>query len=441
MGKVLVLIEIPDWKFLTDGVPDVIHSRHMSYIFWLELTGFLLLLMASGFFSSAETALFSLDPHEVNRIGETDEAKAEVIRELLAQPTRLLSTILIGNTLVNVNLWLIGALLMDGLGFGHPMGQVLVLTVLTLLIGEFGPKRLAILFYERLSIWYARPFLMLVHWLRLPRAVLESFTGTFSHFFMPSGHILSRAEYDTLMEASEETGELDDHEHVMVQSILSLERLTAADVMTPRVDIEGIDLADPDVDVAAEAKKARTRHLVLYREQLDEIVGLLDVRSFLFDPKRDLAKATLKPVFVPEFVTLDKLLSRLVSARQRSAIVVDEYGGTAGMISRGDILEELTGEMDVEDRDRLICEPLAENVWLMDAQMSLHDVNRITGLRLESETADRLSGWFIEKAEHLPKLNEIIRGPGYKAMVRQIRRNRILLILVERRMDGVGDTQ
>lgn len=413
----------------------------MSYIFWLELTGFVFLLCASGFFSSAETALFSLDPHEVNRIGETDAGKAEVIRELLAQPTRLLSTILIGNTLVNVNLWLVGALILDGAGFTHQAGQVLLLTVLTLLFGEFGPKRLAIRFYERLSVWYAKPFLMLVHWLRLPRAVLESFTGTFSHFFMPSGHILSRAEYETLMEASEETGELDDHEHVMVRSILSLERLTAGEVMTPRVDMEGVDLADPEVDVAAEAKKARTRHLVLYREQLDEIVGLLDVRSFLFDPKRDVARSTVKPLFVPEFASLDKLLPQLVSSHRRSAIVVDEYGGTAGIISRGDILEELTGEMDVEDADRLVCEQLTENAWLLDAQLSLHDVNRITGLRLVSETADRLSGWFIEQAEHLPKLNEMVQGPGYKAMVRQMRRNRILLILVERKPDGLEDTQ
>lgn len=428
-------------EFLTEGAGDVKWGGAMSYIFWLELTGFVFLLCASGFFSSAETALFSLDPHEVNRIGETDAGKAEVIRELLAQPTRLLSTILIGNTLVNVNLWLVGALILDGAGFTHQAGQVLLLTVLTLLFGEFGPKRLAIRFYERLSVWYAKPFLMLVHWLRLPRAVLESFTGTFSHFFMPSGHILSRAEYETLMEASEETGELDDHEHVMVRSILSLERLTAGEVMTPRVDMEGVDLADPEVDVAAEAKKARTRHLVLYREQLDEIVGLLDVRSFLFDPKRDVARSTVKPLFVPEFASLDKLLPQLVSSHRRSAIVVDEYGGTAGIISRGDILEELTGEMDVEDADRLVCEQLTENAWLLDAQLSLHDVNRITGLRLVSETADRLSGWFIEQAEHLPKLNEMVQGPGYKAMVRQMRRNRILLILVERKPDGLEDTQ
>lgn len=412
----------------------------MSYMFWIELTAFLLLLGASAFFSSAETALFSLDPHEVNRIGETDEAKAGILRDLLAQPTRLLSTILIGNTVVNVNLWLVGALMLSHLGRIPAVAQVLILTALTLLFGEFGPKRLAILRYERLAGLYARPFGALVRWLRLPRAFLESFTGTFSHFFMPSGHIISRAEYDALMEASGETGELDEHEHVMVQSILSLERLTAGDVMTPRVDIEGIDLADADLDIAEEAKKARTRHLVLYREQLDEIVGLLDVRQYLFDPERNLARATLKPLYVPEFVSLDKLLPRLVSKRLRSAIVVDEYGGTAGILSRGDILEELTGEMDVEDADRLICEPLTEYAWLLDAQMSLHDVNRITGLHLQSETADRLSGWFIEQAEHLPRLNEIVQGPEYKAMVRQMRRNRILLILVEKKPDGGEDT-
>lgn len=402
----------------------------MNWVLLAEIIAFVLLLAGSAFFSSAETALFSLKPHEINRIGETEERVATRLRNLLSEPTRLLSTILIGNTLVNVQFWIVGAVLLGSLGLTHEWTQVGVLTLVTLVFGEFAPKRLAILFHERVARAYAGVLDRLVSLLKLPRSLLESLTGTFSHFFMPSGNILSRTEYEALMDASGETGGLDDHEHKMVREILSLERQTAADVMTPRVDLEGVDLGDPETDLLEVARRAKVRHLVLYKENPDDIVGLLDLRVFLFDPAHNVEAATVSPFFVPELCTLDKLLTQFLTKRKRVAIVVDEYGGTAGLVSRGDILEELTGEMDAEGRE--ICEQLTENAWLLDGQMSLLDASRVTGLHLESETADRLSGWFLEKAEHIPTLNEIIEGPGYKAMVRQLRRNRVMLVLLER---------
>lgn len=404
----------------------------MTPLLIIQLVLFLCLLAASGFFSSSETALFSLDLHEVNRMAETDPVTAGRLQHLLEQPTRLLSTILIGNTIVNVNLWIIGALMLENIGFHHEWGQVGILTLITLIFGEFGPKRLALRLRERMTPFYSGPLMFLVRALKWPRALLEAITNKFSRFFMPSGHILSQAEYDTLMEASGESGSLDEHEHKMVQSILSLERQTVGDVMTPRVDLEGVDLTEEDLDIPAITRKSKVRHLVLYRDQLDNIEGLLDVRAFLLDPDRSVAKATLKPFFVPELCTLDKLLTQMITSRSRVAVAVDEYGGTAGLITRGDILEELTGELDIEENQRLVCEPLTENTWLLDGQTHLLDVERITGVQIHSETADRLAGWFIEQVEHIPRVYERISGEGYKAMVRQMRRNRILLILFER---------
>lgn len=400
---------------------------------WLaiEIVVFVMLLVLSGFFSSSETALFSLDLHEVNRMDETDPVTADRLRHLLEQPTRLLSTILIGNTIVNVNLWIIGALMLEGFGLHHEWGQVGILTLLTLIFGEFGPKRLALRLRNKMATFYARPLMFFVKILKWPRGLLEAITNKFSRFFLPSGHILSKAEYDTLMEASGESGTLDDHEHKMVQAILSLERQTVGDVMTPRVDLEGVDLSEENLDIVSIAKSSKVRHLVLFHEQLDNIEALLDVRAYLLDPKRSLEKASIKPFFVPELCTLDKLLTQMLTARKRIAVVVDEFGGTAGLITRGDILEELTGEMDIEEGQRLVTEQLTETTWLLDGQIHLLDVERLTGLHLESETADRLAGWFIEQAERIPKIHERVKGPGFKAMVRQMRRNRILLILLE----------
>ena len=392
---------------------------------------FIGLLAGSGFFSSSETALFSLDPHEVNRLEETDPVTSRRLRALLEQPTRLLSTILIGNTIVNVNLWIVGAVLLTRVGFTHEWGQVLVLTLLTLLFGEFGPKRLSLVLRDKFLKTYASVLTVLVSVLRWPRALLEAITNRFARFFLPSGHVLSKAEYDTLMEATGESGSLDEHEHKMVQAILSLERQKVSDVMTPRVDVQGVDVSEPDADVLSMAKSCRVRHLVLYHEQLDDIVGLLDVRAYLLDPAHSVKAATRKPVYVPEACPLHSLLRRIATTKLRVAVVVDEFGGTAGLITRGDVLEELTGEMETDEKERLVCEQLTPTTWLLDGQTHLLDVERITGLKLESETADRFSGWFIEQVERLPKPLERISGPGYKAMVRNMRRNRILMILLE----------
>ncbi len=405
----------------------------------VPLSAFVALLVASGFFSSAETALFSLDPQEIHRMKEKHPEDARRLDRLLEQPTRVLSTVLIGNTLVNVQLWIVGALLLGRVGMTHEGAQVGVLTLVTVLFSEYGPKRLALVHHTLLARLYSRPLVFLERLLRFPRAALESSTNRFAHRFRPSGHILQRAEYDTLMEAGGESGTLDEHEHKMVRAILSLEHQSVGDVMTPRVDLEGVDLDEPGVDIAAAARRCGVRHLVLYREQLDRIEGLLDVRAFLLDPARNLAAATRRPIFVPELCSLDKLLTQMLANRWRAAVVVDEYGGTAGLVTRGDLLEELTGEMDPEEADRLICERLTDNAWLLDGQLHLLDVRRVTGLRLEAETADRLAGWFVEQAEHIPAHNEIITGPGWRAMARQVRRHRIELVLLEQ--TDVGGTE
>ena len=403
----------------------------MTSLLIIQLIGFLVLLGLSALFSSSETALFSLDPHEVHRIEEDCPATALRLQSLLAEPTRLLSTILIGNTIANVEMWMLGAVLLRRVGVEHPLVQVAVLTLITLVFGEFGPKRLAIRFDERLARFYARPLCFLVTALKPLRLLLESMTQSFAHIFQPSGHILTQEEYDTLVDAGGESGSLDEHEHTMVRAILALETLYVGDVMTPRVDVIGVDLTDSTVNLQQVAISSRVRYLILYREQLDDIVGVLSVRKYLLDPSRNLQRASQPPWFVPEQSTLDHLLPQMRVRQDRIAIVVDEYGGTSGLISRGDILEELTGQMDPEEGHDAFYQQLTHRAWMIEGRMSLVDVNRLTGLSLHAETADRLSGWCIEQLERLPSVGELVQGDGFRARIHETRRNRILMVVIE----------
>jgi len=125
------------------------------------------------------------------------------------------------------------------------------------------------------------------------------------------------------------------------------------------------------------------------------------------------------------------LLAQFLSDNFRVAIVVDEYGGIAGLITRGDIIEEITGELHDEHKSPPVFEALTEDAWLLDANLNLDEVKRRTGLVMESEASDRLAGWFIEQTGHLPSTGEMVQGEGFKAMVRQMRKNRIVLILLE----------
>lgn len=412
-------------------------SLMLDSLLLFQFAVFALLILLSGFFSSAEVALFSLDPHQIRRIGERAPIAAGRIHAILKSPTQLLSTILIGNTIINVGISMLGYRLLQRLYPNAGEGlSIAVLTLLLLVLGEFAPKRVALGWTERLAPLYLRPLAGCTFILAPFRRILEQTTGCFQEAFKPRGHILSADEYRGLVQWSAEDGALDADEHGLVHAIVHLERLYPPDVMTPRVDMQGLDLNDTEVSIYEGVKQSLVNDLVLYRDHLDNIVGLLDVRAYLVDPEHNLERATRDAFFIPEQCSLDRLLSQMVATHQRTAIVVDEYGGTAGLVTRGDILEELTGDVDDSEPGRMVFEELTPHAWLIDGNMSLEDVQRLTGLSIDSENADRLAGWFAEQAERIPRVGEMVHTDHFHAMVRKMRRQRILLIVIERHLEG-----
>lgn len=401
----------------------------------LDAVVLLALLACSAFFSSAETALFSLNPVQMHHMRNTHAAAAAQVRQLLSSPTRLLSTILVGNTLVNVAAAGVGFSIADLLAPGR--GEIIAIpamTFLLLVLGEVAPKRLAMARPEMLAVHYAPLLTGLVAVLAPLRGALEQVSvKVMQRHLRPMPRSLTEEEFRTVVEVGEEEGVLDREERTMVDGIIRLEETQASDVMTPRVDLVGIDLDDPPEERERIARSVTYRYLPVYSGSLDHVSGFLNVPQFLLSDSHDLGAATIGPFFVPETAPLDTLLAQFQKEDRRVAFVVDEFGGTAGMITRGDILEEIVSGVENEYGDpKLDIQPAGENRWLIDGSTSLEDVNYELNLDLQSEGADRMAGWVLAQAERIPRINDTVEAGGCRVTVQRIRHNRITQVVLEK---------
>ena len=394
----------------------------------------LFLLLCSAFFSSAETAIFSLNPIQVHRLRKTHPGTGLSLEKLLANPTELLSTRLIGNTVVNVAAAVLGFAIAERLwpSYGKAI-SIPVMTFALLIVGEFTPKRLALSRPEALATAYAPALRVLVGLMTPLRVVLGGATTLFQKYLRRDKRSLTEEEFRTVVEVGEEEGALDEEERTMIDGIIRLEETQASDVMTPRVDLVGIDLDDSLDESKRTARSARFRYLPVYRGSLDEPEGFLDVPRFLLSPKHDLAAATIASFFVPETAPLDTLLATFQREQKRVAYVTDEFGGTAGLITRGDILEEIVTDVDNEFGEaELTIEKTGESLWLINGSVSLEDVNYELDTHLEAEGADRVAGWVTALAERIPRTGDVVEAQGCRATVRRTRRNRITVVLLEK---------
>ncbi len=408
----------------------------------IECIALAFLFLCSAFFSSAETALFSLDPIQLHRIRRSRPQSAKRVDKVLASPTQLLSTLLIGNTLVNVVAASLGYAIVARMDLRYAeIISISAMTLLLLVFGEMAPKRLAMRSPEFLSTVYAPLISVLIVLLRPFRFLLDAVTGGLRKYFESHSKTLTEDEFLTAVEVSEEEGVLDEEERTMVDGIIRIADIQASDVMTPRVDLVGIDLDDDPSSYVGAARNAKVRYLPIYRETLDNIDGLLDVSQYLLNPRHDLKEATVQVLYVPETVPLDTLLTTFRKEKCRVAVVADEYGGTAGLVSRGDILEEIVNYFgDEREEEKLTIDQAGKGRWLIDGMTSLEEINYELDLELEAEGADRLAGWIGAVAGHIPRSGESVRAQGCTVTVVRAKKNRVILASLEKTR-GDDDTR
>jgi putative hemolysin len=386
------------------------------------IVAMVVLFVLSAFFSSAETVLFSLTGAQRARIRARNPKAEARIGICLADQAALFSTLLVGNTFVNFAISTLGYyLLSDWLPSGGWLA-VPVMTVLLLLFGEITPKRLALKYTEEIAPIYAQ---MLCFWRAIftPfNAVLRASSKAFSPMLERERRALSDGELVSVMESAAENGEMSKTDAAMVEGVLRLSELCANDEMTPRVDIIGYDIDLPEPERNAVLVNSKHCYLPVFRRTPDAIEGIINVNTGNIEDA----------LFVPETVTLDDLLATFAKSGKPLAVVMDEYGGTAGIISVDDILEVIVGPKVFRNPD---AEPeiiqKAPNIWEIEGKASLDEINRTLDIELEAEDADRLSGWIQFHAERIPHVGQQIIADGCRATVLKRRHRRVMSVRLE----------
>lgn len=299
------------------------------------------LFALSAFFSSSETVLFSLSPLQVKRLRAANPRIGDKVSEWLGDPSRVLSTILAGNNLVNFAVASLGYTVIAR--FLPPSASagvsVAVFTVLVLVFGEILPKQYALRNAERLTPFCVR---MLLFWMMVLKPfALAMMAGSkvFRHLLHRERRALSDGEFRAVVESAAAGGVLDREEASMVKGVMRLTDLYALNEMTPRVKLVGIEVSEDEASRRRTAERSPYPYLPVYRRDMDHIEGFLDVESYLDDETGPSAAYISEPMTVSEHESLDDLLVMFVRSGKRIAQVLDRWGGTAGVITRGDVLE------------------------------------------------------------------------------------------------------
>lgn len=397
------------------------------------------LIFWSALFSGLETALFSLKPHQLRRLEESHPSLQQFIRVFRDNPRRVLNVLLLADVVVNVPLVVLCLFLIwNGPPAAH-VPQWLAATVIfaiIVLLCDLIPKLLALSAPYRLSTLGVFTLRALMPSLDLVGNALERVSTMVIDRLTPRrlqkrAH-LSDEELETLVEMGEEQGTLHEAEGEMIQEIIKLGDKTAKDCMTPRVDTFAIPDDLTNTEALGQLKQHRHRWVPVYADTPDQVVGVIDAKRFLLDPSDHYTETLVAPSFVPETMKAMDLLRSFLTHPQGLAIVVDEFGGTEGIITLSDIIEEIMSDaVPLGDAD-LYIEPLEDGTILVSGNARLDDLSEHLGFELEADGIDTIGGFVFNRLGYLPPSGTRFEMPRLAITIRRTARKRIEEILLEK---------
>lgn len=403
----------------------------------IQLIVLLILLLLSAFFSSAETAMTTVNKIYIMSLVNEGNKRAKILQKIIDNPGKLLSTILIGNNIVNLSAsslattWTTRVL---GNAFvGIATG---VLTLLVLLFGEITPKTMATLYAEKLSMSYAPIIYFLMKVLTPVIFIVNRLSNGILYILGvdPKGKqsTMTEQELRTIVDVSHEDGVIESEEKKMIYNVFDFGDSRAKDVMVPRIDMSFIDVNATYEELLDSFKEDGYTRYPVYEDSTDNIIGTINMKDLLlWDPKekfsiRDILR---KPYFTYEHKSTAALLMEMKQYSVNFVIVLDEYGATAGMITMEDLLEEIVGEIrDEYDADEVedMQEIIPDREYTAQGSAKLDDLNETLGLKLDSEDYDSIGGYIIEKLDYFPKEGEsYTTEDGVKLVVDATEKNRI----------------
>lgn len=406
----------------------------------LQIVAIVIMILLSAFFSSAETALTTVNKHRLRSLMEQGNRTAAKILKLIENPSKMISAILIGNNIVNISASALATTVTTEL-FGSSFVGVStgILTLVVLLFGEITPKSLATLYNEKISFVYIHIVAPLT-WLLTPVIWIVDKLSAVIFFVLridrsKAKEQMTEGELRTIVDVSVEDGVLEKEEKSMINNVVDFGDSKAKDVMIPRADMALISVDASFDEVFEIFNEEHYSRLPVYDDNKDSVIGILYMKDlFLYQNRTDKKKQGFsvrdimrEPFFVYEYQKTSSIMTEMRERFVSLAIVLDEYATAVGLITIEDLIEEIVGEIrDEFDMDELeTVTKLEENRYEIDGAMKLSDLEDSIGIRLESENYDSLGGYVIELLDHLPTEGETVKKDGITLKVVSMDKNRI----------------
>ena len=402
----------------------------------LQIGLLVVLLLGSGFFSASETSLMSLSKIRIRYMEDEGVKGAKLVGSLIEKSSDLLSSILVGNNIVNIAATSVStSLFISIFGDGGVAIATAVMTVLVLVFGEITPKTIAANSPEKVAVVVSKPISIIMKitkpivWIfNLLTGIIFKIMGIDNDGVKP---FITEEELKAMVNVSHEEGVLEMEEREIINNVFQFGDMQAKEAMIQRLDMVAIDIEDSYDEIIELFKSEKLSRLPVYQESIDDIVGILNIKDIIFLSDEEIENFDIKDYvreafFTYEFKKITQLLEEMKKEKTQMAIVVDEYGGTAGLLTIEDLVEVIVGDIDDEyDEEEEEIVKINDNEYLVEGRTKISDVNEQLGINLESEEFDSLGGFIIGYLKRIPEENEIIEVEDVKFKVESIDKNRI----------------
>ena len=393
------------------------------------------LLALSAFFSSSETAMMAVNKIRIRNLADAGLSSAQTLMKVLDNQPKMLSAILIGNNIVNISASSLSTIVVTrafgdmyvGVGTG-------ILTLLVLIFGEITPKTSATLYSETMALRFAKPIYMIMQVLTPVIFIVDKLSqGVLRLLHVDPNKkqdAITEDELRTIVEVSHEEGVIESDEKKMIYNVFDFGDSVAKDIMVPRIDMTFIDVNATFSEVIEVFREVKYTRYPVYEETTDNVIGIINIKDLLLteNQKKFCIRDYLRePLYTYEFKKTAELMVELRKTQNNIAIVLDEYGATAGLITLEDMLEEIVGEIrdEYDEDEEDLIRRIGPREYVVEAAMKLDDLNDQLGLDLESEDYDSIGGFIIGLLDHLPEEGEEVTHKNLRLVVDQVDRNRI----------------